>query len=221
MKNLLFAALLFPLSLMGQNKMDSTVYSMRDSLEILTKRIERLEAIVNKKYTDPSENFKGKTIGFEINPSFLMFGNISGGVQLFSIDRTAEISIPFYYSNQNNSRSSYNYTLFSGSDLQSVFDIDIQYRKFLNKIQNGFWTGIGIKYTHLDMGANSHYDDSNYENEDYYGLIFGVGYRTYSSNGFYYGISCMIGRYFEIGKEDSLSGRMIFSLEFLKLGYAF
>lgn len=221
MKYFLFAILLFPISLRGQNKMDSTVYSMRDSLEILTKRIERLEAIINKKYQDPSENFKNKTIGFEINPGFLMFGNISGGIQLFSTDRTAEISIPLYYYNRNNSRRSYDYSFFSGSEFLSVFDMDIQYRKFLNKIQGGLWTGIGLKYTHVDRGSNNYYDDSRYQNGDYYGFIFGFGYRTYTSSGYYYGISSMIGRYFVIGKDDSQSDRIIFNVEFMKLGYAF
>jgi len=221
LKNLIILFLLLPFSLFSQIKSDSTQNSLRDSLSVLTKRIEKLEAIVNKKYPDPSESFKNKTIGFEINPGFLMFGNISGGIQLFSIDRTAEISFPFYYYNSNNSSRSYDYSFISGSEVHSVFEMDIQYRKFLNKIQNGLWTGIGLKYTHIDWYSNKYYDDSRYENEDYYGFIFGFGYRTYSSSGFYYGVSSMIGRYFAIGKDDSQSDRIIFNVEFMKLGYAF
>lgn len=219
MKNLIIIFLLLPFFLFSQTKSDSTQISLRDSLSVLTKRIDRLESLLNKKNNNPADNFKNKIIGFEINPGFLLFGNVSGGIQLFFVDPTGEISIPFYFYNKNNRQRSYEF-FFLGEE-NSVFDIDVQYRKFSNNIRNGSWAGFGFKYTHLDGIKDYDFDDSNFKHEDYYGIVFGVGYRAYGTNGFYYGISVMTGRYFSFGEKDTMTDKLIFNVEFLKLGYAF
>ena len=221
MKLFFYAFFLFPIALLSQSKSDDVNRALSDSLVLLNKRIETLESAVFNSVLYPADNFKNKKFGIEINPGLLLFRTISGGVQFFSTDRTAEISIPIYYYNKSVGEKSNNYSLFSGREIKSVIDLDFQYRKFLNNVQNGSWAGLGIKYTRIELDSENYYFDDLSNIRNYFGVVFSVGYRAYSQKGFYYGISFTTGRYFPFVTDDKRTGDFILDLELLKLGYAF
>ena len=83
MKYCLVFFLLIPSFLKAQTNRDSVNASLRDSVKILMERVERLESAVYKRSAEPSDRLKDKVAGVEVNPTFLLFGNFSGGIQLF------------------------------------------------------------------------------------------------------------------------------------------
>lgn len=219
-------------SLRIQQKLDSLIM-MQKQLTAMQKDI--YEATV---YVDPLAN---KKFGIEINPTSLFAGNFTGGIQLFGVDRKAEISIPVSYYKP--------LVLFSWGNEKEREDfdlnIDLQYRRFIGEHQNGFWFGGGFRFTMANeyiYSSSSYYDNngyyqfkenSRYEKNNYFGLMAGIGYRYYTQSGFYWGVSFSGGKYLNVNtnenNNDSYNGNYsqpvrseyFYDLEFLKVGFAF
>ena len=193
-----------------------------------------------------------KKWGVEVNLFRLLVSDenlkhsFSGGVSLFNIDRHAEITFQIYYS----------YSIFSYWCCTKEFNfneipvqqliLDSHYRRFLGRTQKGFFISGFIRYANL--GGIKEEDVYNYWNnigeepkfltENKLGIGFGIGYRLFLKNGFYWGVSLNIGRYFigkdnifyhkwydPVGPEELLHPTndigIIFSFEIFKIGWAF
>ena len=174
------------------------------------------------KYIDPLE---GKKFGVEINPAGFLLSTtsddgftITGSLSLFSVSESAEIAFPIYYSQGEN-------------DLR-IFHFDSHYRNFTGKHRNGFYLSSGIRFTQLrGREGYSFFDwDNNVSNEitsvTKVGLIFGIGYRIFGRNGWYWGTSLFAGRYFtdteySIVGAGNVDSKAIIDMELLKIGKTF
>ena len=175
-------------------------------------------------YIDPLE---GKKYGIEFNPAHFLLSTIedegftlTGSVSLFSVSKSAEIAFPIFYK--------------MGEDDLRIFHFDSHYRNFTGKHRNGFYLSSGIRFTQLrgrEREGNSIFnwnlDESNeITSVRKIGLIFGIGYRIFGRNGWYWGISLFGGRYFT-DTESSIVGaggadeKAIIDMELLKIGKTF
>jgi len=173
-------------------------------------------------YDDP---LAGKKYGIELNPvGFLMSTaaeegfSLTGGVSLFSKSEVAEIAFPFYYA--------------EGERDYAQYTVDCHYRYFLGKHRKGFYVSSGLRFTHIEGQEGYSYfdwDDSPEDqiiSDDKLGLTFGIGYRKYGYNGWYWGMSLFGGRYFT-DKELNIygggisDGKVILDMELLKIGKMF
>ena len=191
-------------NLTTENKID-TIYVLQKKIYKTIKR----EPLKNKKY------------GIDINPIRLLFitnesNSFSGGFSLFNVDRKVEIYFPLYYSaTQEDYRDS------------KMFSIDCRYRYFLNNTQYGWIIGGFLRYAKLDYEYkdNDYPEDNISVHDNRIGLGLEIGYRIFSYRGLYWGITSHLGRYV-IGDFDKNtyhygSQEFIFSVEILKIGWAF
>jgi hypothetical protein len=223
MKNLLIAALFAVAPPVLAQVQDSTTNAKLDTVM----HYER--ALYNEivRYKEPLSN---KNYGIELNPAYLLVSAsrsylvVSGGFSFFSIDRRAEIACPFFYQ--------------SGTPNQEhqlvLLNQDLLYRRFLGQHQNGFYISGGLRFTHIKgeqingisifgigFGPTSYVITT-----DKLGAMFGIGYRFFSSSGFYWGTSLVYGAYFS-ADERSIYGvtlddtKTILDFDILKFGYAF
>ena len=173
-------------------------------------------------YIDPLE---GKKYGIEFNPAGFLLSTtsdegftITGSLSLFSVSKSAEIAFPIYYSVRED-------------DLR-IFHFDSHYRNFTGKHRNGFYLSSGIRFTQLRgrEGYSFFYWDNNVSNEitsvTKVGLIFGIGYRIFGKNGWYWGTSLFAGRYFtdteySIVGAGAVDSKAIIDMELLKIGKTF
>lgn len=173
-------------------------------------------------YIDPLE---GKKYGIEFNPAYFLLSTTSdegftftGSVSLFSVSKSAEIAFPIYYK--------------MGEDDLRIFHLDSHYRNFTGKHRNGFYLSTGIRFTQLrGRKRNSYFnwklDESNeITSVTKIGLIFGIGYRIFGRNGWYWGTSLFGGRYFtdtesSIRGDGIADGKGIIDMELLKIGKTF
>lgn len=228
----LLISLTFPIFAQPKNeneKLDEmTTEEKIDSIYVTSKEILKIVK---------SDPLADKKHGIEINIlRLLFFGSdigllnhtLSGGFSLFDIDRNAEIAFPIFYSNP---KSDY-------SDENNIrqFTLDCHYRKFLGKTQNGFYISGFIRYANIRGYLGSwldYWDDEVNEmvkdTENKIGIGIGIGFRTFSYKGFYWGTSLNLGRYF-IGENCKFRGNflwydndeeIIFNFELLKFGWAF
>ncbi len=223
MKRMFLSWLLLAGSLVTLNAqdLDAIIAAKVDSILALQKK-----TYEEVQYVDP---LIGKKYGFELNPARFLLGSaekiftISGTVSLFDVDRKAEVAIPFTHNS-------------SKHNDESMTDIDLQYRRFIGKHQNGFYLSGGVRYTHSKYRDEEyHYDYSNGNYNSYYtydnitdnkiGAMFGIGYRYIAQSGFYWGASLVAGRY--IGKNHRNHGdfnfgnNIILDVELLKFGFTF
>ena len=173
-------------------------------------------------YIDPLE---GKKYGIEFNPAGFLLSTtsdegftITGSLSLFSISKTAEIAFPIYYK--------------VGEKDFKLFHLDSHYRLFTGKHRNGFYLSSGIRFTQLRgrEGYSFLWGNSNVSNEitsvTKVGLIFGIGYRIFGRNGWYWGTSLFAGRYFtdteySIVGAGNVDSNAIMDMELLKIGKTF
>jgi len=189
-----------------------------NQVKILANQNLMMEEII---YIDPLE---GKQFGVEINPAGFLISStndeliITGSVSLFSISKTAEIAFPIYYK--------------IGKEDLKLFHLDSHYRLFTGKHRNGFYISSGVRFTQLGgREGYSFFDwDNNVSNEitsvTKVGLIFGIGYRIFGKNGWYWGTSLFAGRYFTDQEESIIGagmadGKVIIDMELLKIGRTF
>ena len=179
------------------------------------KMLENQQKILNEvKYIDP---LIGKKYGFEINPVGLLFSSARGGegftlragIAIFPDSLKGEINFPIYYRNYE-----------SVSEIDKVFQIDFQYRGFIGKHRKGFYFSSGLRYRSREREqketnfGNISWTLDPEDNEDHFGLTFGIGFRLYGKTGWYWGTSLYGGRYFTIDKP-------ILEMELLKFGMYF
>ena len=93
---LLTLASLFSVTLTAQHSDSLRIQQKLDSLIVMQKQLKTMQEDIYKStvYVDP---LIGKKFGVEVNPASLFAGNFSGGIQLFDVDRKAEVSIPVSY----------------------------------------------------------------------------------------------------------------------------
>jgi len=213
--------LLVILSMSYAYTQDST---MTDSLLsnqklILKNQAKMMDEVI---YEDP---LAGKTYGVEFNPvGFLLSTtsddgfSVAGSVSLFSVSEVAEIAFPFVYS--------------TGSRDYLQFSVDSHYRYFLGKHRKGFYLSSGLRFTHIEgQEENPYYywgtePTNQVVSDNKLGLTFGIGYRKYGYNGWYWGMSLFGGRYFtakvlNLYDGGLLDGKSIIDMELLKIGKMF
>ena len=211
--------------------------NIKDNIPIDTLLINQKKIIKNQevmieevKYFDPLKN---KKIGIELNPVRLLITSaederltISGTVSFFSISKTAEVAFPFFYN--------------TGEYDFQEFHIDGHYRLFLGKHRKGFYVSSGLRYTRLkgmegldmvDELLSDYIDDGPIITKSKLGLTFGVGYRIFGKNGWYWGTSFFGGRYLSGQEEEktfrgsnffrSIDSSVIYDMEILKIGRIF
>jgi len=170
-----------------------------------------------------------KTLGVEFNPLRLLMGlttneignyytHLSGGVSLFAIDRRAEISFPFLY-------------MFGEYDNipWKVLNIDGTYRRFFHH-QNGYYYSAGMRYTYVEgeeVAANVNSPPTGKQIfQRKAGIYIGIGYRYFSTKGWYWGTGIICGRYFSNDESDIVDVKLatkkfILDFDVLKFGCAF
>lgn len=173
-------------------------------------------------YVDPLE---GKKFGVEFNPVYFLISSageegvtLTGGVSLFSISNKAEIAFPFYFK--------------TGTDDLQIMSVDCHYRNFLGKHRAGFYISSGLRYTTLKgqegysffSGLND--DEEVIQTASKFGLTFGIGYRKYGYNGWFWGTSLFGGKYFTDSESDFsgagvINSKVILDMELLKIGKMF
>lgn len=213
-------------SLIFSNTSDEKLDKILDNQESIKKDVE----IIKKKTTEVSP-ISSKTFGIELNPFWLLYAgdnefegtHLTGGVQLFSIDRNAEISIPF---------------IIHDAKSFSEYSLDLNYKRFLAKTQHGFFINAFTRISKIEAnvltGSFSLDEGSSIEssqfNDTRLGLGFGLGYRVYSEFGLYWGFGIGLGKFFiyeepedemfDLGIFNSTSN-FIFDIELMKFGFAF
>jgi hypothetical protein len=172
-----------------------------------------------------SEPLADKTAGIEFNPAFLLLQSgddalgISAGVMFFAIDRKAEIALPVYYYDK------------SGKEALTHLNVDLMYRRFIGKHQDGFHFSVGARYTYIKGNTGSFQDifgmpATGTATQKKFGAHFGIGYRYFTYSGFFWGTSVYVGRYFSKSQDDIArvvtdDSKTILDFEILKIGYAF
>ena len=202
-----------------------------DTLKVDTLLLNQKKMLANQEiileevtYIDPLE---GKKYGIEFNPAYFLLSTTSdegftltGSVSLFTVSKSAEIAFPIYYK--------------EGEDNLRIFHFDSHYRNFTGKHRNGFYISTGLRFTILQGRERGGYSLFNY-NWDVpdevktirkIGLTFGVGYRMFGRNGWYWGTSLFAGRYFtdtefSIVGADNADSKGIIDMELLKIGKTF
>ena len=200
----------------NENQVDTLMLNQK---KILANQDIILEEVT---YIDPLE---GKKYGIEFNPVYFLLSTtndegftITGSVSLFSVSESAEIAFPIFYSEGEN-------------DLR-IFHLDSHYRNFTGKHRNGFYLSSGIRFTQLRGREGNGFFGWNYDvsNEitsvTKVGLIFGIGYRIFGINGWYWGTSLFGGRYFtdteySIVGAGNVDSNAIIDIELLKIGKTF
>ncbi len=155
----------------------------------------------------------GKKMGVAVNPVLALFQWGSGEINLWNVDKKAEINIPVQYA----------HNPFSIDDEDNV-DLDlfmtgINYRRFFNEKQSGFFAQAGWHYMH---GSGS--DEIGSVSGSSNSVLFGFGYRVISKDGFFWGTSFSMGKTWGSIKDnsgDTISGSgLALDIDLLKFGIA-
>ncbi len=188
-----------------------------DSLLTITKEIDRK---VTKR--DPLRQY---AFGIELNPVLPMLViedglAVTGGLQLFGIDRNAEISFPFQVLHAKN------------DDGENFYSLDIHYRYFLGEFQRGFYLSGFARAAYVEINPYPWmHDDSPRFDDTRLGIGAGLGYRIYSSRRLYWGASLNVGRFLISDEPEDYervsfglgggTSSLILDIEFFKFGLAF
>ena len=208
-------SLVFSFCIMGLIYSDTKEQISTDSLAVLIQSGNEkvLDEVI---YEDPTEN---KSLGIMFNPiAPIMYKEglrLRGGFSYFPKDSKNELSLNYIYRSESDNND---YRL--NIDALNRFYFDRKYRKGFHMIYGGRYT---VYRESLNFFGYNIEDLVGYETESkvgsMLGLSFGVGYRIFNPDGFYWGASCYIGRHI-ISKEDGDDNPYI-EMEFLKIGYLF
>jgi hypothetical protein len=208
-----FKGILLSISLIafcfGENKTDSKKI---DSILTLSKEIREEVRIISP--------IADKTFGIEINPVLPLIAAgegfvLTGGLQLFNLNRKAEVSFPFQI------------FLVDNAD---QFTLDAHFRHFLGQTQYGFYLSGFTRYGYLSGDYITDGWDTKYFENHRLGIGAGLGYRIYSRGSFYWGCSLNLGRYviFKEPEDELFSifgissfSQTIIDIELFKFGFAF
>jgi len=178
--------------------------------------------LVHETHYKPLE---GKRFGIEVNPAYLItydkHHTFTGGFSLFDTDNQVEYAFPI--------------GIYRQDKLKETI-LSVSARKFLGRTTNGFYFSAMARMAHLsgEYGTESIFSDmgstGNKGTQTKFGLGFGIGYRLFSYNGLYWGVSLTYGRYFgnthnQFYENDiigpSADNEFFLDMELLKFGYAF
>ncbi len=208
-------------------KLDTVLSNQKTMLEIQKRIYDEV------KYEPPLAN---KKFGIELNLARLLvssgqdFFTLTGTVSFFDVIRSGEIAFPFFYQigkkekSQFLSDKKYEVTL-------KLINLDATYRHFLGQYQDGFYFSTGVRYTYIEgmEGDDILFLSINQKNKESsinrFGAYFGLGYRYFTKSGFYWGVSLIYGRYFDVERnyQEVLidDTKTIIDVELLKFGIAF
>ena len=231
MKIIFYSCAMLTILSFAANAQDSTSNAKLDSVLYYQKKMSnQQEQIYNEvvRYKEPLEN---KKAGVEINPAYMLVSSarsyfvLSGGLSFFDIDRNAEIALPIFYQNGK-----------SGGGQLTLWNQDLVYRRFLGQHQDGFYLKGGFRYTHIKGESSDGFSLLGVDlfptssavtiTTDKLGGMFGIGYRYFSTSGFYWGTSVVYGAYFS-ADQRTIDGvtlddtKTILDFDILKFGYAF
>ena len=217
---ILFIAVFCTISISGLSQEAAKTDTLLSNQKVIIQNQEKMMGEIL--YDDP---LAGKRFGVELNPVYFLASSageegfiLTGGVSLFSVSDKAEIAFPFYYA--------------QGSDDLSILSVDCHYRNFLGKHRKGFYISSGLRFTSLQGREGYSYfsgwdeEEGRLLTESKLGLTFGIGYRKYGYNGWYWGTSLFGGKYFS-DEELNISGgglansQVILDMEILKIGKMF
>ena len=154
-----------------------------------------------------------KTMGVATNPVAALFEYGSAEVNFWQLDRYAEINIPMEIA-----RDPFFFDEEDGVDFNYVAT-GINYRRFFNKRQQGLFGQAGWRFQRLSASGEGEKVTGTANS-----ILFGIGYRIISENGFFWGTSFSVGR--QWGELESLSGESVagsgltFDIDLLKFGFA-
>ncbi len=229
---LALAAILCSVSAIAQDttltsKIDTVLQNQRTMLQMQQQILGAVE---------PPPPLAGKTVGIELNLARLLVSTVSdyftlsGTFSLFSVLRSGEIAFPFFYQSGTGKRKD----SFNGTQFEvplTLLNLDVTYRHFLGKYQDGFYFSVGARYTYIkgvegaDLFVFTMNQGGPESSTQRLGAYFGIGYRYFTQSGFYWGTSLIYGRYFggDRDYQDVLwdDGKIILDVELLKFGYAF
>ena len=208
-------SLVFSFCIMGLIFSDTKEQITTDSLAVLIQSGNEkvLDEVI---YEDPTEN---KSLGIMFNPiAPIMYKEglrLRGGFAYFPKDSKNELSLNYIYRSESDNND---YRL--NIDALNRFYFDRKYRKGFHIIFGGRYTVYREK---LNFFGYTVEDLVGYETESIVGrklgLSFGVGYRVFNPDGFYWGASCYIGRHIFASERDD--DNPYIEMEFLKIGYLF
>ena len=154
-----------------------------------------------------------KNIGIAINPVLALFEWGSGEINLWNIDRNAEINIPVQYMNN---------PFFLNDETDSdvrFFSLGVYYRRFLNEKQKGFFIQAGWKYDYAKVS-----DNFTSESGSAHSILFGFGYRVIAKNGLFWGCGISAGRGWGSIKDtngETIHGSgLMLDIDLFKFGFA-
>ena len=159
----------------------------------------------------------GKDMGVAINPVGVLFNWVSAEVNLWQIDRTAEINIPIQYMHNPFGLEDDDYDL-------NIFAIGVQYRKFFSERQEGFFVQAGWQYANFGVDGKEEFNNRSSDG-NVNSILFGLGYRIISqSNGLFWAAALSAGKSWGTiedpdGGEISGSG-FAYDIDFFKIGYS-
>ena len=213
--NNFITSLVFSFCIIGLIYSDTKEEISTDSLAVLIQSGNEkvLDEVI---YEDPTEN---KSLGIMFNPiAPIMYKEglrFRGGFSYFPKDSKNEYSLNYIYRSESDNND-YRINI----DALNRFYFDRKYRK-------GFHIIFGGRYTEyretLNFFGYTVEDLVGYETEPKVGrklgFSFGVGYRIFNPDGFYWGASCYIGRHIFASERDD--DNPYIEMEFLKIGYLF
>ncbi|MBI64954.1 MAG: hypothetical protein CMG64_01495 [Candidatus Marinimicrobia bacterium] len=196
---------------------DSLAVLIKDSNTELKKY--SYQILEEVEYVDP---LKGKKFGVELNPLYTILYNqygpsLSGTFSLFNIVEKVEIAFPFSYRSRSDST-------FTDSP---TANLDVQYRYFLGKHREGFYIMPGLRFSYYKSGYyfDNIFDDDLEFRPSYnkQGVSFGIGYRIFSKEGWYWGFSLYLGKHYfgSVKDSDRFFSDSFINLELLKFGISF
>lgn len=214
---------------------DNSFLTMDEKIVLMLENERKISANREKIYIQERENpFKDKEYGVELNIPFLVFTlfpditMISGTFSIFNSEKKTEIAFPFFIYSVTDEWEN------TADTKHDFVSLDIHYRKYIGEYLNGFYLSGFIRGSYIKgiLGEDFMYEDGEELSGEYgierkLGIGVGVGYRYFSKSAYYWGASLNIGKYItgthgvfanDMFFEDS---KIIFDLEFLKLGYAF
>lgn len=156
----------------------------------------------------------GKNYGIALNPVLLLFEWGSAEVNLWNIQRNAEINIPFQYIKS---------SVFAEKEDNveedvRIYTFGVYYRYFFDVKQEGFFAQVGWQY--LNAKITDAYSESTGSMNS---LLFGFGYRLIAKNGLFWGCGLAAGKAWgkvEDPDGDERASGFWFDVDLFKFGYA-
>ena len=203
----------------------SNAVAHENKFKKINKKLDVIIANQDKQNISPLRNRRN---GVELNFARLLLSTnysttFSGTYSRFDHRKGVEWAIPVYWGRQID---------FEGQPT-NVTTLDVHYRKFLGDTVKGFYISGFTRMTHINGVIGSDYDYYDEDSEEAkhgvetkFGVGVGIGYRIFSRDNIYWGMSLSVGRNI-FGKNDKFIGayfddsELIKDLEFLKFGYSF